>query len=134
LCLDAEGLFLPELREEAVVEEVPPGGPVVTGLADAEVLVFDAVLVERIPEALDAHVEEAFFFRAALADEQVVHLVIGLRVVEEVAQGLLGRVVAGAEDAEVGEEVRDFRPTNIVWRPPIDSPEMARPWGLAMVL
>ena len=43
---------------------MPPGGPVVTGLADAEVLVFDAVLVERIPEALDAHVEEALLFGA----------------------------------------------------------------------
>ena len=43
------GLFLPELREESVIEEMSPGGPVVTGFADAEVLVFDSVLVESVP-------------------------------------------------------------------------------------
>ena len=103
-------LFLPELREESVIEEMSPGGPVVAGFADAEVLVFDSVLVERIPEALDPHIEKALLFRAALADEQVIHLVIGLRVVEEFTQGLLGRVVAGAEDAEIGEEVQGLQP------------------------
>ena len=38
-------LFLPEVREETVIEEVPPGGPVVTGFTDTEVLIFDSVLV-----------------------------------------------------------------------------------------
>ena len=64
------------------------------------------MLVEGIPEALDPHIEKALLFGAALSDEQVIHLVIGFRVVEEFAQGLLRRVVAGAEDAEVGEEIQ----------------------------
>lgn len=38
-------LFLPEVREEAMIEEVPPGRPVVTGFTDTEVLIFDSVLV-----------------------------------------------------------------------------------------
>ena len=102
-------LFLPKLREESVVEEVSPGGPVVTGFTDAEVLVFDSVLVEGIPEALDTHVEHAFLFRTALADEQVIHLVIGIRVIEEFAEGLLGSVVTCAENAEVCEEVKGLQ-------------------------
>ena len=102
-------LFLPKLREESVVEEMSPGGPVVTGFTDTEVLVFDSVLVEGIPEAFDAHIEHAFLFRTALADEQVIHLVIGLRVIEEFAKGLLGGVVTCAEDAEVREEIKGLQ-------------------------
>ena len=43
-------LFLPKLRQESVKEEMSPGRPVVTGFADAVVLIFDSVLFESIPE------------------------------------------------------------------------------------
>ena len=71
----ASNLFLPKLREESVIEEVSPGRPVVTGFTDAEVLIFDSVLVE------------------------------GFRVIEESTQGLLRIVVTGAENTEVREEI-----------------------------
>ncbi len=106
---DASNLLLPKLREESVIEEMSPGGPVVTGFADAEVLIFDSVLVEGVPEALDPHIEEALLFGASLSDEQVVHLVIGLRVVEEFTQGLFRIVVTGAEDTEICEKIQGFQ-------------------------
>ena len=55
-------LFLPEFREESVIEEMSPGGPVVAGFAYAEVLIFDSVLVESICEALDTYIEHSFLF------------------------------------------------------------------------
>ena len=99
-------LFLPEFGEEAVVEEVPPGGPVVAGFTYTEVFIFDSVLVKGVCESLDACVERAFLFCSALAYEQVIHFVIGCRVVEESRKGLFRSVVSCAEDAEVCKEVK----------------------------
>ena len=86
-----------------------PGGPVVTGFTDTEVLIFNSVLVEGVPETLDAHIEHALLFRTALPDEQIVHFVIGLRVIEEFSKGLLRIVVTCAEDTEVCKEVKGFQ-------------------------
>ena len=60
-------LFLPEIREEAVIEETSPCRPVVTGVAYAEILIFDSVLVEGLSERLYTEVEHTFLFIATLS-------------------------------------------------------------------
>ena len=66
-----------------MIEEVSPGRPVVSGFTYAEVLIFDSVLVESFPERLDTHIEHTLLFSASLSDEQIIHLVVGFRIIEE---------------------------------------------------
>ena len=95
----------PEVGQETLVQEVTPGGPVVTTVAADVVLVFDAVFHEGLSEVLAAFAETARCLERAETDEEVVDLRVHVGRVQEVGERLLRVGVAGAEHAEVGEEV-----------------------------
>ena len=83
-----------------------PGRPVVTGFTYTEVLIIDSVLVESIPESFYSRIEHSLLFCTTLSDEQIVNLVIGFGVIEELCQSLLRSVVTCAEDTEVCKEIK----------------------------
>ena len=76
-----------------------------TGFTYTEVLIINSVLVESIPEGLDTSIEHTLLLGAALSYEQIIHLVIGFRVIEESSEGLLRSGVTCTEDAEVCKEI-----------------------------
>ena len=80
-----------------------------TGVTYTEILIFDSVLVESLSEWLYTEVEHTLLFIATLSYEQIIHLFVSLRVVEEFAECLLRSVVTCAEDTEVCEEVKRLK-------------------------
>ena len=75
-------------------------------LTYTEILIFDTVRVEGVSEALYTHIEHSFLLCTTLADEELINLVVGLRIVEELLKSLLCSIVSRAQNAEVGKEVK----------------------------
>ena len=82
-----------------------PGGPVVASVATDVILMRYPVMGERIVQCLTTQVEEALRLLGPLSHEEIIDLIVCLRILQEMLQRDLRIGVAGAEDAEIGKQV-----------------------------
>ena len=81
----------------------------------AEVLIFDSMLVESLSERLYTEVEHTFLFVTALSDEQIIHLFVYLRVIEEFTEYMSGKEdsIWYATNIEIYEYIEDYN--RLIW-------------------